>query len=608
MIDKLRKDECCGCNACGDICPKGCISYEADHEGFLYPVIDHSMCIECNLCEKVCPVINVENIKNNDFEHPECYAAINKNLQVRFDSTSGGAFSAFAKKAYQDKAYVGGAIWNDDWTVSQYLSNSKKDLPKLRSSKYIQSDASGFYKQVKEKLQAGEKVLVCGTPCQMAALRCFLGKPYDNLIILDFVCAYVNSPKIWQAYIRYLEEKHHSKVIYIKDKNKEIGWRTLTNKVCFENGDVIYDSANKNAFRRCYMKLAVGSRPSCYNCKFKGFPRISDVTVADFWGVEKYLPQSYDNNLGTSLVLLNSKKGKQYFEDKVSSFMESTQIPFDSILGGNPALTKAHTAKTVVDRDKFYAELDSRNFGELVDSYIDKLGYEQNTLKKKIKNCLSFLIRVFKVSGWRPNVIWRNIKYNIFSSCVETCITKKQFMIVYPYAKLYLDKSSKIKVKGLFVVGANPIKGDVLHTKVILKKNALIDVQGDYSIGAGSDIQVFNNAIFTIKGGGDTNVNVEIVCGNNITFEEHVYLGRNVIVRDTNGNHYLSRQGYKTSRPVILGAHSWLCDRATVMPGVHVYPGGIVGASSYVTSDVPAFTMVSGNPAKIVDEEVYWKA
>ena len=209
MIDKLRKDECCGCNACGDICPKGCISYETDHEGFLYPVIDHSMCIECNLCEKVCPIINVENIKKNDFEHPECYAAINKNLQVRFDSTSGGAFSAFAKKAYQDKAYVGGAIWNGDWTVSQYLSNSKKDLPKLRSSKYIQSDASGFYKQVKEKLQAGEKVLVCGTPCQMAALRCFLGKPYDNLIILDFVCAYVNSPKIWQAYIRYLEEKHH---------------------------------------------------------------------------------------------------------------------------------------------------------------------------------------------------------------------------------------------------------------------------------------------------------------------------------------------------------------------------------------------------------------
>ena len=181
-------------------------------------------------------------------------------------------------------------------------------------------------------------------------------------------------------------------------------------------------------------------------------------------------------------------------------------------------------------------------------------------------------------------------------------------MIIHPHTKLYLNKSSKIKIRGLFRVGASTIKGDTLKTKIILKNNALLDVQGDYSIGAGSDIQVFDNSTFTIKGGGDTNINVEIVCGNHITFEEHVYLGRNVIVRDTNGNHYLSRQGYKTSRPVILGAHSWLCDRATVMPGVHVYPGGIVGASSYVTSDVPAFTMVSGNPAKIVDEEVYWKA
>ena len=608
MIDRLGKEECCGCNACGDICPKNCIEYKADHEGFLYPVIDHNICIECNLCERVCPVINVDKVKKNDFDKPDCYAAINKNLQVRFDSTSGGAFSAFAKKAYQEKAYVGGAIWNDDWTVSQYLSNSKNDLLKLRSSKYIQSNATGLYKEVKEKLQAGEKVLVCGTPCQMAALRCYLDKPYDNLIILDFVCAYVNSPKIWQAYIKYLEKKHQSKVIYIKDKNKEIGWRTLTNKVVFENGDVVYDSANKNAFRRCYMKLAVGSRPSCYNCKFKGFPRIADVTVADFWGVEKYLPQSYDNNLGTSLILLNSRKGQQYFQDKVCSFMESTQIPFDTILGGNPALTKSHVAKSLINRDNFYEELDNKDFGELVDGYIDKLAIEKLTIRRKAKNILSFIIRILKGSEWNPFVVCKNIKYNLFSKCVETSISQKHFMVIHPHTNLYLDKTSKIKINGMLHVGASTIKGDTLHTKLILKKNALFDVKGDYSIGAGSDIQVFDNSVFTIMGGGDTNINVEIVCGNSITFEEHVYLGRNVIVRDTNGNHYLSRQGYKTSKPVILGAHAWLCDRATVMPGVHVYPGGIVGASSYVTSDVPAFSMVSGNPAKIVDEEVYWKA
>ena len=607
MIDKIEKSECCGCNACGDICPKGSISFIKDNEGFLYPQIDKSTCIGCNLCEKTCPVINAESIKNNDFDEPECYAAINKNLQIRFDSTSGGAFSAFAKKAYQEKAYVGGAIWNDDWTVSQVISNSRKDLPKLRSSKYIQSDASGFYKDVKEKLQNGEKVLVCGTPCQMAALRCYLGKPYDNLMILDFVCAYVNSPKVWNAYIKYLEEKHNSTIVYIKDKNKEIGWRTLTNKVVFENGDVIYDSADKNQFRRCYMKLAVASRPSCYNCKFKGFPRISDVTVADFWGVEKYLPKHFDQNLGTSLVLLNSNKGKQYFLNGVKSYMDTASIPFETIIGGNPALVRSHSAKSKIDRTRFYADLEKENFGELVDRLI-KTTYNDQTWRRKIKNVLSFCRHVLYASGWNIYNMFKNLKYNLFDSRIKNSILKKQFIIIYPHTHLYLSKNAKINVGGIFKIGVNYNKGGVEHTKLIMRNNALLDVQGDYAFGIGSDIQVLGNACFTIKGGGDTNSNVEIVCGKDIIFEEHVYLGRRVIIRDTNGEHFLSRQGYKTCKPVIIGAHSWLCDRCSVMPGVHIYPGGIIGANSFVVKDVDAFTMVSGNPAQVVDEEVYWKA
>ena len=153
MIDKLDKKECCGCNVCGDACPKGAITFFEDNEGFLYPSINKEFCIKCNICEKVCPVINIDALKRNDFEHPHCFAAIHRNLQVRFDSTSGGAFSAFAKKAYSEKAYVGGAIWNKDWSVSEYISNNKDDIEKLRSSKYIQSNAIGFYASVKKILQ-----------------------------------------------------------------------------------------------------------------------------------------------------------------------------------------------------------------------------------------------------------------------------------------------------------------------------------------------------------------------------------------------------------------------------------------------------------------------
>lgn len=604
MIDRLTKEECCGCNACGDACPKGSISFSKDEEGFLYPHIDKASCIECNICEKVCPVINIDSLKKNDYEKPKCYAAVHKNLQVRFDSTSGGAFSAFAKKAYQEKSYVGGAVWNEDWSVSQFISNNKKDMERLRSSKYIQSNAIGFYKEVKELLKAGENVVVCGAPCQMAALRSFLGKPYDNLLILDFVCMYVNSPKIWEAYIKGLEEKHHSKVVYVKDKNKEIGWRTLCTKIVFENGDVIYETQEKNAFRRCYMGMKVGARPSCHDCKFKGFPRIADVTLADFWGVEKYLPKEYDNNLGTSLVLLNSEKGKNYYENKVVSLMTTQEIPFESILGGNLGLIQSHKPNTSINRAAFYKEIENTDLETIVNRHLVK----GSSLKTKIKNILRFVYHAIKSSEGSVITFFKTINYNLFNRHIESGILDGSYLILYPHTVFRMKKGSKIKIKGIFKVGQSSFKRDTSYTKIILGENALIDIGGDYSFGAGCDIQVFKNANFKIMGGGDSNINTEIVCGSSITFEPYVFLGRNVIIRDTNGDHYMSRQGYKTSKPVVLGAHAWICDRSTVMPGVHVYPGGIVGASSYVTMDVPAFSLVSGNPAQVVDVELYWKA
>ena len=604
MIDKLAKNECCGCNACGDICPNESISFNKDEEGFLYPHINYETCIQCNLCEKVCPIINIGDLKKNDFEKPKCYAAVHKNLHVRFDSTSGGAFSAFAKKAYQEKAFVGGAVWNEDWSVSQYISNNKKDIERLRSSKYIQSNAIGFYAKVKKLLKSGEKVVVCGTPCQMAALRSFLGKPYEKLLIIDLVCMYVNSPKIWDAYIKHLENKHHSKVIYIKDKNKEIGWRTLCTKIVFENGDVIYETKEKNAFRRCYMGMGIAARPSCHNCKFKGFPRIADITLADFWGVEKYLSKDYDNNLGTSMVLPNSEKGRAFYEEKVASQLLTEEIAFDSILGGNLGLLQSHKPNASIDRPTFYKELNYSDFGNLVDKYLS----QKLQTKTKLKNIARFLKQAICASEGNWFTFFKTINYNLFNKHIDASIVNRHYLILHPHTLFRLGKGSKIKINGVFCIGRSNCTKDVLYSKIILRENASLIVGGNYTFSAGCDIQVFKNAVFEIKGGGDSNVNIEIVCAKSITFEPYVYLGRNVIIRDTNGDHYMSRQGYKTSKPVTIGTHAWICDRASIMSGVHVWPGGIVGASACVTFDVPAFSMVSGNPAQIVDEEVYWKA
>lgn len=608
MIDKLKREECCGCNACGDVCPKAAISFKSDEEGFLNPIIDHSLCVDCGLCDKVCPSINSNKLKTNDFEKPICYAAVHKNLDVRFDSTSGGAFSAFAKKAYLEKYYVGGAVWNEDWSVSQYISNDKKDLERLRSSKYIQSDARGIYKRVGQLLKAGEKVLICGTPCQIAGLKSFLGKEYENLITLDFVCMYVNSPLVWKKYIDFLENEHKSKVIYIKDKNKEIGWRTLCNKVVFDNGDVIYDTHDVNHFRRCYMRLGVASRPSCHQCHYKGFPRVSDISLADFWGVEKYLPKDFDNDLGTSLILCNSQKGADFFDDKVRKYLNVTSIELDDALLKNPALITAYNPSVPFSRTKFYDDLKTSNIKDVVDDYYNRYKYNSSSFKSKIKNVLKFWRDVLFCSGFHVGTFCKNLYYNFFSKHIKNSILNGKYIVLYPHCVLELKEGAIIQLDGVLRLGHNFYKKEKKFTKLLMRKDSLFDIKGNYLFSAGCDIQIFNNAKFTIEGGGDSNMNVEIVCGDSLTFQKYVYIGRNVIIRDTNGDHYISRQGYKTSKPVIIGTHAWICDRATVMPGVHVMPGGIVGACSYVVTDVPSFSMVSGNPARVVDEQVYWKA
>ena len=359
MINIKDKTECCGCNACSDICPHDAIRFQTDIEGFWYPEVDKDKCVECGLCEKICPELHISKLKQNDFPQPtHTIAAINKKLNVRWNSTSGGAFSALAEVMYEKGGYVSGAIYNEDFTVRNYISNNPEDLVKLQSSKYLQSNAEGLYKEIRDLLRKGEHVLACGTPCQMAALRSFLMKDYENLIIVDFICRGVNSPKVYRKYLDSLEHKFGGKVVYVKAKNKELGWRNLTRKVVFDNGAVYYGVSMDDDFRRGY-HTNVYCRPSCYTCQYKGFPRMADITIADYWGIEK-IDKNLDNNIGTSMILLNSKKGIEYF-GSVKDRLEWIETPFESILPGNVALTKSiEPAK--IDREKFFVDLDKETF------------------------------------------------------------------------------------------------------------------------------------------------------------------------------------------------------------------------------------------------------
>lgn len=401
MIDIKNKIDCCGCNACGDACAQGAITFKTDNEGFWYPEVDMQKCTDCHLCEKVCPIINVKELKKNDLPQSICYAAEHKNLEVVFDSTSGGLFSALADIMYKSGGYVGGAVFNDDFSVRQYISNDKKDLPRLRSSKYLQSHLDGFYRQVRDLLRAGEKVLVCGSPCQMAALRAFLRKDYENLMIADYICRGINSPKVWRKYLDSFEERYGSPVVYAKAKSKEYGWRNLTQKVILANGKHCYETKDQSNFTKGYLRTGVYCRPSCYDCKFKGYPRIADITLADFWGIEK-VNTSMEKNLGTSLVMINSKKGEAYFE-QVKKRINYVSVPFESIEAGNRSLNLS-VDPPKVDRTEFFADLEKMSFLQIADKYITP----QKTGKKaKVKKILKGIRYIMRMTQLNPKALYQ---------------------------------------------------------------------------------------------------------------------------------------------------------------------------------------------------------
>lgn len=604
MITIEDKSKCCGCNACGDVCPKDAITFDTDIEGFAYPNINHDKCIDCHLCEKVCPILQIDRLKVNDLDNPICFAAQCKNLQSLFNSTSGSAFATLAEKMYKMGGYVGGAIFNDDYSVSQFISSDKGDLDKLRNSKYVQSDSQGFYKQVMDLLVAGEKVLVCGLPCQMAGLRSFLRKDYENLIILDLICLGINSPKILRGYLDYMEEKHNSKIVYYKAKNKELGWRQLTTKIVFENGDVEYDKKDTNYFTHGFIGTHAYARPSCYDCKFKGFPRVADITIGDLWGAERIVGKEYDCDLGTSVILVNSKKGQDYYQSVLSSF-KTKEISLDEVIKGNPALM-VPTAKPLIDREAFYRDLSNMRFIDFARKYIKIPSESKLTIKTVVKNLIRFAYHTAMASGINPLMWVKNLYYNIICSRIKTNISKGQFITIQKHCVINIAKRGKVEIYGPVNFGYKRVKGSHLESRLLVDDGGKLVLKG-CSIAYGADIEVFSDSCLEIGSNNVYNMGTTIICGNHITIDDDVSFGRNVTVRDNNGGHFMSRRMYKDKRTVKIGQHSWLTEQVTVMPGANIGVGVIVGARSVVSGKLPNFTLATGSPAEVVDEEIYWK-
>lgn len=600
MINITDKKRCCGCNACGDICAHQAITFETDPEGFWYPVVDRSRCTDCGLCEQVCPMLHVDALKKNDYEQPECFAAIHKNLEVRFDSTSGGLFSALADQMYAEGGQVGGAVYNPDFSVRQFISGKKEDLPRLRSSKYLQSDATGFYKQVRSLLKKGEKVLACGLPCQIAALNAFLGKPYDNLLTVDLICRYINSPLAYRKYLDSLEAEYGAKVTYIKAKNKELGWRKLTHKVVFANGKTYYGTFSVDRFMKASMKLNCLSRPACYTCPFKGFPRIADITLGDYWTDRK--KSRLDDDTGTSVVLVNSEKGRACF-GKIAKKIKMEPVSLDAVLAGNEALLRP-LRESRVDRAAFFDRIGREDFGRVVDSLVAP---EPMTLGKRVKQVLRVGRTVVKLTRLRPRPLWQFFRLNFFHPAVQSDFWKGFLIYPTPCCLFEIHRRARVELAGKLTFGESVFKNSRLETRIRMQAGALMQIGGDYGFGYGSDIEIFKGAVLISKGGPGTNMGTTIICQHKIVIGGEVAIGRDVTLRDNNGGHLISVNGYRDALPVVIGEHVWLCSGVTVMSGVRIGDGTIVSAGTLVNASFPPNVVVGGSPAHVTQTNVYWK-
>ena len=355
MICKGKK-MCTGCFACYNICPKHCIIMEKDEEGFWYPKIDSKNCIECKKCEQFCPILQ----EKFQISKRDAYAAVSSNATIVKKSSSGGLFSVFAQAVLEENGTVYGAAFNEDYMVEHKGIVKKEDLESIFGSKYVQSRIGSVYREIEQKLKVGESVYFSGTPCQVNGLKVFLNKEYENLISQDIICHGTPSPKMWEHYLKSFKLKKGAKISF---RDKSTGWESYS-FVVSQGGKKFKQRADDNMYMRAFINNYT-LRPSCYTCKIKGENRRSDITLGDFWGIKNVFPDFYDKN-GVSLVVLNSEKGRAFFE-KIRCNIKCKKVELKEAIRYNPSYETASCLPE--DRDQFMQELFDKNFNRVVSVY-----------------------------------------------------------------------------------------------------------------------------------------------------------------------------------------------------------------------------------------------
>lgn len=304
MAKLAEPNLCTGCTACAAACPRGCISMTADADGFSHPVIDESACVGCGLCEKLCPVLNPVQLNHT----PGAFAARSGDDTSRMASTSGGVFPELAREILKKGGAVYGAAYDESFRVVHICADNEEELDRLRGAKYAQSDLNGIFADVKKRLDGGQWVLFSGTPCQVLGLKTFLRKDHEKLLLVDLVCHSVPSPLAWEKYLEYISGEKTLSAVNLRCK--DTGWSRYrySNRFDFSDGTSRMDGSGQSLYMKLFGSGLI-TRPSCDSCPAKGYARVSDLTLGDFWGIWDIDP-AWDDDRGTSLVLVHTGKGR----------------------------------------------------------------------------------------------------------------------------------------------------------------------------------------------------------------------------------------------------------------------------------------------------------
>lgn len=371
-MPNIPVDNCCGCTACFNICPRSAITMKPDEEGFFYPVVDMDNCISCGLCEKSCPVLNPPEV-------PQAYAGgfvvQNMDQDVLDTSTSGGFIDALYRYILEEEeGYAAGVAYDAEFLPVHRLTDSYTLAKEFRSSKYAQSNLGTVFREIRERLSSRKPVVFVGTPCQVAGLYGFLGKEYDELVTVDLVCRSVPSPKFWKEYLNWQEKRYGQKITSVSCRKKTYGYHSGTLEIRFADGRSYSGSNRVDYFMKSFHR-DICSRPSCYQCSFKTKHRCSDFTVFDSWNPQQVSDQTLiDDDRGFSNVLVHTEKGSLLLK-KLENIAVYTADPERMF-----AFTGGMESRSVAKREErrtFFKDLNEYAFEEAVRRYIRVSGVDR---------------------------------------------------------------------------------------------------------------------------------------------------------------------------------------------------------------------------------------